>query len=574
MTLKVRSPFPFARPALSFLLFITFLTVSGPVTTWAKGKRASAPAPKKSAREDKRRGDSRASARDEKRKDSRRETRAEKRQREREEREARTSAARGRDRDKSSARDRRSAKEDARDNRRMSRRERLAEARRLAEERRREIEEARRRAEEARRAAIARQRAIEQAMRDEVAANVLKDDTTGEDLEVRRAAVAALGNHIGTVVVMNPKTGRVYTVVNQDWALRKGFKPCSTIKLVTGLAGLSENVISPETVNIASVSYRLDLTDALAYSNNGFFQNVGGQVGFDKIVTYARQLGLGERTGINHANEYAGRLPIYKSGWAVNRMCSHGDDFEVTPIQLATLTSAIANGGDLLVPHLPRTPQEDVQFKREVRRHLNIPEEALKRIVPGMIGSVSYGSGKKAYDPYQTVAGKTGTCIGQGGWLGLFTSYAPVYDPQMAIAVVMRGPDARGHVSARVAGDIYKALNHRFSNVPPSQIANTPIPRPKINPKAAAALNDEDKEEREAETAGVTDEADAAKDATGSATNTGASQNNVRTTTMAWPARKSTETTAPATRPQSAPSTSTPSDGGSRPRRVLTNQEP
>ncbi|HEV7860201.1 MAG TPA: penicillin-binding transpeptidase domain-containing protein, partial [Pyrinomonadaceae bacterium] len=399
----VRSPFPTARLALTFLLFITITAISGPATGWAKGKRgASAPASRKNAREERKHD---RNARD----NNQRESRADRKRRERDERDARAEHGRGRDR--SSARDRRAARDEERDSsrggRRLSRRERQAEAARLAAERRRELEEARRRAEEARRAAIARQRALEQAMRDEVASNVLKDDATGEDLEVRRAAVAALGNHIGTVVVMNPKNGRVYSIVNQEWALRRGFKPCSTIKLVTGLAGLSENVISPETVNVSNVNYKLELTDALAYSNNGFFQNVGGQVGFERMVNYARQLGLGERTGINHANEYTGRVPAYKSGWAVNHMCSHGDDFEVTAIQLASLTSAIANGGDLLVPHLPRTPQEDIQFKREVRRHLNMGSGALQRIVPGMIGSVNYGSGKKAYDPYQTVAGKT-----------------------------------------------------------------------------------------------------------------------------------------------------------------------
>jgi membrane peptidoglycan carboxypeptidase len=567
-----------ARVALTFLLFITFTGISGPATGWAKGKRgAAAPASKKNAREDKRHDrnarDNKQSARDRNQKESR----AERKKRERDERSARASE-RGRDK-KSSARERREAREEARDTkggRKLSRRERLAEARRLAEERRREIEEARRRAEEARRAAIARQRALEQAMRDEVAANVQRDDPTGEDLEVRRAAVAALGNHVGTVVVMNPKNGRVYTIVNQEWALRRGFKPCSTIKLVTGLAGLSENVINPETVNISNVNYKLDLTDALAYSNNGFFQNVGSQVGFDRMVNYARQLGFGERTGVNHVNEYTGRVPVYKSGWAVNRMCSHGDDFEVTAIQLATLSSAIANGGDLLVPHLPRTPQEDLQFKREVRRHLNISQEAFQRIVPGMIGSVNYGSGKKAYDPYQTIAGKTGTCIGQGGWLGLFTSYAPVYDPQMAIAVVMRGPDAHGHVAAAVAGNIYKALNHRFSNVPPGQMANTPlIPHPKINPKAAAALNDEDKEEREATAAEGAD----ADGSTNALTGTGergkgisaTQQGTVKSTIMAYPTRKSEE---PAMRqqsaPQAAPKASTQPEA--RPRRVLQTQ--
>src|SRR5437868_13223539 len=217
----------------------------------------------------------------------------------------------------------------------LSKRELAAEMRRFQSTHRRALEEARRRAEAARQAAIARQRAIDEAMRNEAGANIAKDSTVGEDLEVRKAAVAALGHHAGTVVVMDPKTGRVYAVVNQDWALRRGFKPCSTIKLVTGVAGLCEKVIQPiETVSDGS-NYRIDLTDALAYSNNSYFQHVGGEVGFDKMVTYARELGLGEKTGINYINESPGRVPLFKSGYAVNHMSSHGDDFEVTAIQLA-----------------------------------------------------------------------------------------------------------------------------------------------------------------------------------------------------------------------------------------------
>src|SRR5256885_11862786 len=106
-------------------------------------------------------------------------------------------------------------------------------------------------------------------MRDEAMSNIAKDDTTGEDLEVRRAAVAALGNHAGTVVVMDPKTGRVYTVVNQEWALRRGFKPCSTIKLMTGLAGLTEKVISSVQDALISECHSPDLTEPPAQSNNG-----------------------------------------------------------------------------------------------------------------------------------------------------------------------------------------------------------------------------------------------------------------------------------------------------------------
>src|SRR6266496_3392086 len=177
----------------------------------------------------------------------------------------------------------------------LSKRERAAEMRKFESKHRRELEEACRRAEAARQAAIARQRAIDEGMRNEVQSNIDRAGTTGEDMEVRNAAIAALGNHAGTVVVMDPKSGRVYTVVNQEWALRRGFKPCSTIKLVTGVAGLCEKVIQPiETVSDGG-RYRIDLTDALAYSNNSYFQHVGGQVGFDKMVSYARELGLGEK---------------------------------------------------------------------------------------------------------------------------------------------------------------------------------------------------------------------------------------------------------------------------------------
>jgi penicillin-binding protein 2 len=393
------------------------------------------------------------------------------------------------------------AKLERRAGHKLSKRERAAEMRRFGSSRRRALEEARRRAEAARQAAIARQRALDEGMRNEVQANIAKDVTVGEDLEVRNAAIAALGNHAGTVVVMDPKTGRIYTVVNQEWALRRGFKPCSTIKLVTGVAGLCEKIIQPiETVSDGG-NYRIDLTDALAYSNNSYFQHVGGQVGFDKMVTYARELGLGEKTGINYVNESPGRVPLFKSGYAVNHMSSHGDDFEVTAVQLATLVSAMSNGGKLLMPHVPRTVEENSQFKTEVRRRINIENEAWKRMVPGMIGAVNYGSGKKAYRPEQTVAGKTGTCIGQGSWLGLFTSYAPVVNPRLAVVVITRGTDAHGHLPAAVAGNIYRALSPRFGTQINFQVAEGPDDETPngARDKKAAALNEEAKETKATE---------------------------------------------------------------------------
>jgi membrane peptidoglycan carboxypeptidase len=395
----------------------------------------------------------------------------------------------------------------------MSKRQIAAEMRRYRGGSRRAREEARRRAEAARQAAIARQRAIDEGMRNEVQANISKDNSVGEDPEVRRAAVEALGHHAGTVVVMDPKTGRVYTVVNQDWGLRRGFKPCSTIKLVTGVAGISEKVIAPiETVSDGG-RYRIDLTDALAYSNNTYFQHVAGEVGFDKMISYAKEMGLGEKTGINYVNEYSGHLPLLKSGFALNRMGSHGDDFEVTAIQLATLVSAMSNGGKLLTPHLPQTVQENTSFKTEVRRKVNVESDTWKRMLPGMIGAVNYGSGRKAYRPEQTVAGKTGTCIGQDSsraWVGLFTSYAPVVNPRLAVVVITRGTDAHNHVPAAIAGNIYRALSPRFGTQIDFQVAEGPDDAPNAPGKKAAALDEEAAETKAATEAEENAEADAA----------------------------------------------------------------
>jgi membrane peptidoglycan carboxypeptidase len=469
------------------------------------------------------------------------------------------------------------AKLQKRSGRKLSKRELAAEMRKFQRTHRRDLEEARRRAEAARQAAIARQRAIDEGMRNEAESNIAKDDTVGEDLEVRKAAVAALGHHAGTVVVMDPKTGRVYTVVNQDWALRRGFKPCSTIKLVTGVAGISEKVIQPvETVTVGG-NYSINLTDALAHSNNQYFQRVGGEVGFDKMVSYAREMGLGEKTGINYVNEYAGRVPLFKSGYAVNHMSSHGDDFEVTAIQLATLVSAMSNGGKLVVPHVPRTVDENSKFKSETRRKINVDGQAFNRMLPGMIGAVNYGSGRKAYRPEQTVAGKTGTCIGQGSWLGLFTSYAPVVDPKLAVVVITRGTDAHNHLPAAVAGDIYRALSPRFGTQINFQVAQTDDDSTPTKDKKAAALDEEAQETKAATEAEENGDDVAAADSMNSNTadtkaNSKAaseSKSKVKATVMPIENKsKGTTKTAPASK---KPETNEPNDG--RPRRIQPNQQ-
>ncbi|MEP6924689.1 MAG: penicillin-binding transpeptidase domain-containing protein [Pyrinomonadaceae bacterium] len=363
--------------------------------------------------------------------------------------------------------------------------------------------EAARRREQARREAIARQMAFERGLRTETVANIAADDTTGEDLQIRQAAINALGNKAGTVVVMDAQNGQIVTMVNQKWAMGQGYKPCSTIKLLTGTAGINEGVIN-QSGNVTYHPQRIELTDAIAFSNNGYFQNVGGAVGFPKMMSYAREYGLGTPTGINAPNEAAGKIPESKTGFAVNHMSSHGDDFEITPLQLATVVSSITNGGKLLTPQIARTQKEADALRPKVRRNLNISQSTFQALMPGMMGAVNYGTARRAGDPTLNIGGKTGSCIGQGSWLGLFASVAPIASPKYAVVVITRGQQERGKWAAAVAGQVYQALAPKIHALQPL-LAGAPqpvAPRPKIDLKTATVLSDE--EDEASETAGET----------------------------------------------------------------------
>src|SRR5215204_5200004 len=342
----------------------------------------------------------------------------------------------------------------------------LAEIRRVEEMRRREAEERRRQAaleaqrrrDQAIREARARKMAFESGLRTATVDNILGDNIEGEDMEVRRAAVSALGSHAGTVVVLEPQTGRILSIVNQDWAIKKSFKPCSTIKLVTAFAGLNESLID-QSGSITQRNFAMNLDDALAFSNNAYFQRVGIDLGGQKMASYARILGLGEPTGLNVEGETGGRVPFNNNN---ARIYSHGDDFEVTPLQLAVLVSAISNGGKLVVPQIPRTKVEKANFKGYLKRQINLPPASLQRIIPGMLGAASYGTARRGMDQSLEVAGKTGSCIGQGSWVGLFASVAPIENPRIAVVVILRGQSERGKYAAAVAGKIYDALRSRL----------------------------------------------------------------------------------------------------------------
>jgi penicillin-binding protein 2 len=416
-----------------------------------------------------------------------------------------------RDTKKDTKRERLTAKDRQRENERGANGKKLsrAEARRADAERRREAEARRqaalaeqRRREQAAREARARKLAFERGLRTATVENIAKDDTTGEDLNVRRAAVTALGGHAGTVVVMEAKTGKVLTIVNQDWAIRDSFKPCSTIKLVTGVAGINENIIDGGG-KITNSSTSMDLDYALAKSNNPYFQRVGVNMGSPKMIAYAKSLGLGEKTGINADGETPGRLPYGNNN---ARIYSHGDDFAVTPLQLAVMVSAISNGGKKVVPQIAKSRVERTASTAPVRGSVNLPLRSVEGVLPGMMGAAEYGTARRGVDASMGVAGKTGSCIERGSWVGLFASVAPVEDPKYSVVVITRGQNERGRYAAAIAGKIYQALGGQIRRNRDLLYARQLKTRPAVPDVAPDGDSDEGEESDVAE-AGETEQA-------------------------------------------------------------------
>jgi len=298
-------------------------------------------------------------------------------------------------------------------------------------------------------------------------ADPTKDDVTAnDDPIVREIAVDALGHEKGSVVAVDPTNGRILAIVNQKMAFSAGFEPCSTIKPFVALAGLQEGVITRDTmVRVGNRRY-MDLTEAMAHSNNRFFEAVGSQLGFDRLIKYHELLGLGQRVGYNIPEEQPGHLPSSPPlfGGAA-RMSSFGEGIRITPFQLASLVGTLAEGGEQFYLQYPRTDEERQSFQPRVRQQLDIAP-LLPDLREGMLAAVMYGTAKRSYDPDgEQDLGKTGTCNdeGVGGRLGWFASYADQAHPKIVIVVLLHGGSRiiSGPHASQIAGRIYRGLYAR-----------------------------------------------------------------------------------------------------------------
>jgi penicillin-binding protein 2 len=345
------------------------------------------------------------------------------------------------------------------------------------------------------------------------------------DLDVQRAAEEALGERAGAVVAMDPNSGEVLALVShptydpnlfprgispKDWvrlsndpshplynrAVQSVYPPGSTFKVVTSLAGLTEGVIDPnETVTCKGFitsgkkSFRcwkkgghgtVSFHRGLVESCDVYFYTMGDRIGFDRIAKHARDLGLGNVTGIELADEKKGLVPTaawkkekINEPWypADNYMNAIGQGFlQISPIQNCQIMSAVANGGVFYQPRLllrtrNRETGEQKTFAPVRRRELAMDPRALELVRSALVGVTTEAGGTAhgAATPLGTVAGKTGTAqvIAQKipgqkltestqdhAW---FIAYAPAERPQIAVAVLVEHGGHGGAAAAPVA---------------------------------------------------------------------------------------------------------------------------
>ena len=316
------------------------------------------------------------------------------------------------------------------------------------------------------------------------------------------AAVDRAHAKSGAAIVMDPRTGEILALANAptfdpnqpaansaearaNGALQNIYEPGSTFKIVAYSAAIEKGLVRPDDkidcqMGQITVAGRLihdghpygvlTVADALAKSSNVGAIKLGLLVGNESMYEYMKRLGFGSRTGIDLAGESPGILRTL-SRWQPSSIGSLaiGQEVGVTPLQMATAYSALANGGTLVKPHLLRdlrAPDGSVLFqaKPETRPALK-PEttEALRGMFEGV---TLHGTAKKAQLDGYTAAGKTGTAqkvdprthaYSATKFIGSFVGFAPVKNPAVVIIVVIDEPLGSYH-GGDVAAPVFREI--------------------------------------------------------------------------------------------------------------------
>lgn len=339
----------------------------------------------------------------------------------------------------------------------------------------------------------------------------------------------------GAVIVMNPKNGEIYGMASYPtydpkvWvggisnanygllnnegandpllnrAIAGQYPPGSIFKVVTAVAGLQEGMVTPLTdfvctgvFDVLSQPFKcwgvhgdVALHDAIVQSCDTYFYNVGYRfykANNEGMQRWGRELGLEQPTGIDLPGETIGRMPdaawkqqfgqtevdkMWLPGDSVNLSIGQGD-LLVTPLQMATIYSKIANGGRNVRPHTglwvedPVTEKMVVDLRPEDGNQLPVSMDNLKPIQEGLAGATAPGAtvGETFVGFKVPVAGKTGTAqvVGKTDY-AWYVAYAPVNDPQVVVLVMIEQGGGGGTVAAPTAK---KILDEFFASPPAS----------------------------------------------------------------------------------------------------------
>lgn len=374
------------------------------------------------------------------------------------------------------------------------------------------------------------------------------------DIRLQRLAENLLGNESGAIVVLNPITGEILSLASRptfnptalsrgmpasQWqellqdsrhpltnrAIQGQYPPGSTFKIVMAAAILdtgtflsSDSISCQGGFQFGRRTFRdwkrgghglVNLKKALAESCDVYFYKAGNRMGIETIGSYARQFGLGQKTGIDLPAERSGLMPsvdwklrVKGEPWYPGETISVaiGQGFLMaTPIQMAQVVASVARGGHLAQPHVIRAIRHRAtgmiqEWSAPSPRRIGLSAKTFSDIQKGLTAVVEEGTARGMRSSLVSIAGKTGTAQVVGLRSGpkndtpkelkdhaWFVGYAPVDDPQIAVVILVENMGHGGSAAAPLAKELIEAyirFNSKAEVIPAIDHEHSPEPAP------------------------------------------------------------------------------------------------
>lgn len=342
------------------------------------------------------------------------------------------------------------------------------------------------------------------------------------DDELQKVAEQALLGKRGAVVAMNPTNGEILALASSpffeldkfsgsiskdyysqlmndkglpflDRTVNSQYPPGSSWKMLVALIGLEKGIINKNSTlkcvgghQYGNRFYKcmghhgdIDVTRAIKQSCNAFFYQLSLKLKSKNLVNFGRIMGFGQKTNIDLPSEKSGNFPSLEElnkrynndipGWKLMNYAIGQGEITVTPVQMATYISSIANRGTLYQPHLVRSIYNNLSDKFEPISYdavdLGIDKSHFDIVIQGMSEVVNSegGTGWRARIPGYEVCGKTSTAQNPHGKdHGWFTCFAPKDNPQITVVVIVENAGSGGLIAAPIAKEVL--LKHFYPN--------------------------------------------------------------------------------------------------------------